>query len=97
MRSFQRGISTLIILSIFLTAAIAIASGYFIFYQNQQKANLFPSESKTINSFEDCQKAGYPATKSYPATCSTPDGKHFIQELSEEEKEGLKPPKDNLE
>lgn len=53
--------------------------------------------SNQINSFEDCQKAGYPVTKAYPGKCSTPDGRSFIQELSEEEKEGLKPPKDNLE
>lgn len=53
--------------------------------------------SNQINSFEDCQKAGYPVTKLYPGKCSTPDSRSFIQELSEEEKEGLKPPKDNLE
>lgn len=53
--------------------------------------------SNQINSFKECQEAGYPVTKSYPSTCSTPEGQQFVQELSEEEKEGLKPPKDNSE
>lgn len=50
--------------------------------------------SNQINSFKECQEAGYPVTKSYPSSCSTPEGKRFTQELSEEEQEGLKPPKE---
>ena len=84
MRRYQRGIATSIILIILLLAGVAIASGAFIFSQNQQKVN-------SINSFEDCAQY-YPVMESYPAQCNTPDGRHFVQELSEEEKEKLKPP-----
>lgn len=85
MRSIQRGIATSIILILFLIVGIAAASGYFIFSQNQQKI-------KAVNSFDDCQKAGYPVGESYPAQCWTPDGKRFVQELSDEEKKKLVPP-----
>lgn len=84
MRHYQRGIATTVILLFFLLAAVAIASGAFIFFQKQQQL-------KSINSFEDCAKY-YPVMESYPAQCNTPDGRHFVQELSEEEKEKLKPP-----
>lgn len=81
MRSIQRGIATSIILAILLVAGVAIASGYFIFYQNQEKV-------KSINSFEDCAKY-YPVMKSYPEQCNTPNGEHFARQLSEEEKQRL--------
>lgn len=58
-------------------------SGFFIFYQNQLKV-------KSVNSFDDCAKY-YPVMESYPAQCNTPDGRHFVQQLSEGEKEKLKP------
>lgn len=37
----------------------------------------------TIKNFKDCVRAGYPVGESYPATCWTPDGKHFIEEIIE--------------
>lgn len=83
MRHYQRGIATSIVLIIFLIAGVAVVSGFLIFYQNQLKI-------KSINSFEDCAKY-YPVMESYPAQCNTPDGRHFVQELSEKEKEKLKP------
>lgn len=84
MRHYQRGIATSIILIIFLLSAVAIASAYFIFSQKQQVA-------KSINSFDSCAKF-YPVMESYPAQCNTPDGRHFVQQLSEEEKKKLIPP-----
>lgn len=86
MRYYQRGIATSIIVIIFLIAGVAIASGYFIFYQNQLK-------QKSINSFEDCAKY-YPVMESYPGQCNTPDGRHFVQQLSDEKKKKLIPPTD---
>jgi hypothetical protein len=47
---------------------------------------------KDINNFEECAKAGYPVLESYPAQCNTPDGRHFVQELTDEEKKKLIPP-----
>lgn len=31
-----------------------------------------------INSFEECQQAGYSITKGIPSHCSTPDGRDFV-------------------
>lgn len=83
MRNVQRGIATSIVLILFLIIGIALASGYFIFSQNQQRL-------KSINSFEDCAKY-YPVMESFPEQCNTPDGKHFSRKLSEEEKEKVIP------
>lgn len=81
MRSYQRGISTLIILIIFLIGGVAIVSAYFIFQQQKIKA---------VNSFEECA-ALFAVMESYPAQCNTPDGRNFVQQISEEEKEKIKP------
>ncbi|MBP9697942.1 MAG: Gmad2 immunoglobulin-like domain-containing protein [Candidatus Moranbacteria bacterium] len=35
-----------------------------------------------VNSFEDCEKAGYPVMESYPRQCATPDGRTFAEELT---------------
>lgn len=37
----------------------------------------------SINSFEDCAAAGYPIMESYPARCSTPDSRTFVQVIDE--------------
>ena len=37
-----------------------------------------------IDSFDSCVKAGNPILETYPAQCKTPDGKNFIEEISEE-------------
>lgn len=82
MRHYQRGIATTVILIIFLLSGIAIASAYFVFFQKQQKA--------AVNSFEDCAQY-YPVLESYPEQCNTPEGRHFVKELSEEQKKKLEP------
>ncbi len=83
MRHYQRGIGTVIILSLLLIVGVAVASAVFVFDQS--------NKASSVNSFEDC--AGlYPVMESYPAQCNTPDGKHFVQELTQEEKRGLVPP-----
>ena len=38
---------------------------------------------KTVLSFEDCVKAGYPVMESYPRRCATPDGRTYTEELPE--------------
>ena len=40
---------------------------------------------KTINNFEECIAAGNPAMESHPRQCSTPDGKHFVEDISSPE------------
>lgn len=47
--------------------------------------------SPTINSFDDCAKY-YPVMESYPEQCRTPDGRHFVRPLTDEEKEKTKSP-----
>lgn len=81
MRSIQRGITTTFIIIIILAGAVSIASVYFTYTLNKK-----PS----VNSFEDCAKL-YPVMESYPEQCNTPDGKHFTKELSDVEKEKLRP------
>lgn len=65
---------------------ITVASGYFIFYQNQQKL-------RSVNSFEECVKAGNLVLESYPRQCKS-GGKSFTEVLPEEEKKKLVPPQD---
>jgi len=36
----------------------------------------------SINSFEECVKAGYPVMESYPRQCRTPDGRSFTENVS---------------
>lgn len=81
----QKGFSQLIILLGILLISL-IGGG--VYYFNSVKT------SKDITDFASCAKAGNPVLESYPAQCSTKDGKHFIQQLSEEEKKKLIPPKD---
>lgn len=72
----------MIFLVLFLIVGVAIVSAVLIFDQNRKAA---------VNSFEECAKL-YPVMESYPAQCNTPDGKHFVQELTEEEEQRLVPP-----
>jgi hypothetical protein len=79
----HRGFTPILIL--FAIVTLAAGAVGFVYLQNQT----IPTK---INSYEDCVKAGYPATMSYPSQCNTPDGRHFVQQLSEEEKKNLIPP-----
>lgn len=40
--------------------------------------------AKTINSFEECQAAGYPVLESYPEQCAVPGGKNFIRDIPDD-------------
>ncbi|KKT74234.1 MAG: hypothetical protein UW69_C0043G0006 [Microgenomates group bacterium GW2011_GWA2_44_7] len=72
----------LIIFSTFLF--LVLAGGVYFYSKNK---NL-----QAIKSYDDCVKAGYPALRSYPGLCNTPDGGHFVQEISVEEKKKIIPP-----
>jgi hypothetical protein len=39
-------------------------------------------EEMQINSFEECVEAGNPVAESYPRQCNTPDGGHFVEEIT---------------
>lgn len=42
---------------------------------------VFSKVPVSVNSFDECAQH-YPVMESYPAQCNTPDGKHFVQEVS---------------
>lgn len=71
----------------FIALAIAALFAFGIALISIQFAAL-----REINSYDDCIKAGYPALLSFPGRCNTPDGRHFVQQLSDEEKKKLVPP-----
>ncbi|MBS3922019.1 MAG: hypothetical protein KGZ37_02575 [Nitrosarchaeum sp.] len=35
-----------------------------------------------VSSFEECESAGNPVMESYPRQCTTPDGKHFVEQIN---------------
>lgn len=80
----QKGFGVIYLIVGILILGLMVGGYYFY---NQQKV-------KSINSFEECAKY-YPVMESYPAQCNTPDGRHFVQELSDEEKKKLVPSKDD--
>ncbi len=87
----QRGFSSLIIiLGVLLTLGVIAGGGYY-FYNQQKLIKLSLSETNSITDFETCSKY-YEVLLSYPGQCNTPDGRHFVQEISEEEKKKLIPP-----
>lgn len=40
-------------------------------------------DQASVNDFLTCSEAGYPVMESYPAQCRTPDGRVFVEDLSE--------------
>ncbi len=39
---------------------------------------------RNIDSFEECANQGYPIMEMYPPICTTPDGRSFTQQLTDE-------------
>ncbi|MBW3538116.1 protease complex subunit PrcB family protein [Candidatus Parcubacteria bacterium] len=52
----------------FMAAVVLLALGALAWYWLRPAA---------VNSFADCQRAGYPVQESYPEVCRTPDGRTF--------------------
>lgn len=40
-------------------------------------------QAQPINSFNDCKEAGYTVKNTYPAQCTTPDGRTFTQNVEQ--------------
>jgi len=79
----------LAIVAIVLVAVGAIAYFQFkpkLLSQIQLPGVTQPKTSPTpsINSFEDCARAGNPILETYPRQCKTPDGKSFIEMIQSE-------------
>jgi hypothetical protein len=79
----QKGLAPILVVVLITVISITAAGGVY-YFNSQQK-------QKSINSFEQCAAAGNPIMESYPAQCRTKDGRHFSQQLSEEEKKKLQP------
>lgn len=43
-----------------------------------------PTYTGTVTNFEECKAAGNPINESYPETCKTSDGQHFIADIGNE-------------
>ncbi|MBN1645456.1 hypothetical protein JW868_00275 [Candidatus Woesearchaeota archaeon] len=39
--------------------------------------------SENVDSFVECEEAGYPVMESYPRQCTTPDGRSFVEAVNE--------------
>jgi len=77
----------ILLFGIALLLVAIIGTAAYLFYQNQNKQTPQPT------SYEECVNAQDSVIQeSYPATCVTKDGERFIQPLSEEEQQNLKPP-----
>jgi len=50
-----------------------------------EKETVSDIDEPIINNFEECIAAGNPAMESYPRQCRTPDGKHFVESIPEQE------------
>jgi len=71
-----------IIIGILVVVVIALVAGIFIFdIFRAQSPDVQPS---VVTSFEECAAAGNPIMESYPRQCSTPDGKHFTENIGNE-------------
>lgn len=60
---------------IFLASFFIILASIVLVLYNQQKINV-----KNINSFEECQDAGYPIAEIFPEQCYLPDGRSFTKD-----------------
>jgi len=49
----------------------------------QQDVTLPDDSRSSITNFKECGVAGYPIMESYPRQCRTPDGRRFIEEISQ--------------
>ena len=63
--------TTIVILILIVFISLIIVS----FYKELNK-------NEKITNFEECASAGFPVGESYPRQCWTPNGKHFVEEIT---------------
>ncbi|OGD84036.1 hypothetical protein A2165_01805 [Candidatus Curtissbacteria bacterium RBG_13_40_7] len=78
------------IILIFLTLATLVIFVLAVYFYIQSRSKMDtvtqskPSQISSINSFEDCSKAGNPILETYPRQCKTADGKSFTEIILQE-------------
>jgi hypothetical protein len=65
--------------SILLVIGMLIVIAFLVFFYVSERGAM-----KTINSIADCAESGYPVAESYPRQCRTPDGRLFVEEVSDD-------------
>jgi hypothetical protein len=73
----NKGFSAAEVLIAVVILVLVGAIGWYVMARRNKPATNQTTPQASINSFEDCKKAGYPIQESYPETCKTPDGKSF--------------------
>ena len=71
----RKGFAVLLVLIVIVLAGLLTFS--FFKFSTLRKSK--PSQTPSINSFEDCATAGNPILETYPRQCKTPDGKSFTE------------------
>ena len=66
------------VLTIFIIVGVVAAIVFFVIPKQDEAPDV------SINSFEECISAGYPALEIYPRQCRTPDGKSFTEYIGNE-------------
>ena len=68
-----------------IVALAALGAGYYFGYDR----GFEKKGAWEITSFQECADAGYPVGESYPRQCWTPDGKHFVEEIGDDEDDSI--------
>lgn len=77
-----KGINKIFTYSLVAVAFVAITVVLLYFFLSPRPES--PAPTHTITNFQECAAAGYPVGESYPRQCWTPDGKHFVEEISDD-------------
>ncbi|HCS78848.1 TPA: hypothetical protein DIV55_03825 [Patescibacteria group bacterium] len=68
-------IAATFLLGVIAGAGIGYFTGYSIGVEDRTGTN--------ISSFAACAAAGYPVAESYPRQCRTPDGRNFVEDVTD--------------
>lgn len=90
----KRKISTPLAITIILVLAILVGAIDYLEYREIKNLQLIvteinmPAKKKVISTFKDCVTAGHPLMGSFPRQCETPEGRVFIEEITDLPGEG---------
>lgn len=76
----RKTLTAVILILLIIAVIIGIASYNFSLNQLPQTGD---NINQSITDFDSCAAAGYPILESYPPQCKTPDGRSFVQEVTE--------------